>query len=531
MKKILMIYYSHTGHTEKMVLAAAEGAREAGAEVIVKKSPDAVREDLVNCDAVIWGTGNYFQNAAGMLRDYFDRYHYDFLKMKKELGVKPYACVCSAAAGGAGCLGTINTLMKQLKFKRAFEPVTAFEDPTDDVLAQSRELGKKMAELKPEDAVDLNPPTAVRWQWPDKFRMIAWKGVGVEISKSWAEVMAEDVGTKLVVAPEVNTVNRFKWTGQRLFDITAGGTTETSQMVMADRKYAARDTGPFPIRAVWAQSRSHSGYFVRADSPIKDIYDIKAGTKIAGMLTYLASIRIVEAFLAWIKVDPKDIDWVEGGSYKENVDSVIDGRCDVCFGIPTSPSVIAVENHPIGIRWLDMNSDKDPEGAARFREVDPLIDFGPMFNGVPSSIGVWATTGTSLYTTHRDTHKILIYRTAKWLHENYERIKERHSWCEWMNIDVLLEELERTFIPVHDGLKLLLQETGHWTNAMEVRSEANAALIDRYVVAFQECKDMADAKEMIMSPDNAEWIDMWENYRRQQGIPEIQMYMNQAEGK
>ena len=102
------------------------------------------------------------------------------------------------------------------------------------------------------------------WKWPDKFYMIAWKGIGVEVNKAWGSLMAKDAGMKLVVAPEVNSVNRFKWTGLRLFHMTPGGTTEMSQMIEADRKYSARDTGPFPVRAVWAQSRSHW------HAPIKD---------------------------------------------------------------------------------------------------------------------------------------------------------------------------------------------------------------------------------------------------------------------
>jgi len=529
MKKILFLYYSLSGHTEKMVLAAVEGAREAGAEVILKQTPDAERDDLINCDAVIMGTGNYFQKEAGKFRDYWDRYDYDWLKIKKEIGIKPMAWVVSAGVGGDACTGTVNGLMRALNFRRVFPNVVAFEDPTEDDLVRSRNLGRDMALLEPaEDYVELDPPkVSGRWKWPPKIYVIAWKGVGVEVTKAWGELLAADVGSQLVVAPEMNTVNRFKWTGQQLFNWTAGGTTETSQMVMADRKYASRDTGPFPVRAMWAQARSHSGYFVRADSPIKSLYDIKPGTRFAGMLKYLASMRIVDAFLAWANVDPKDLEWVEGNSYKENVDSVLEGRCDVCFGIPTSPAVIAADQHPIGIRWLDLNSDEDPAGAARFRAVDPLIDFGPMFNGVPSCIGRWGTTGTSLYTTHRDTNRILIYRTAKWLHENYERIKDRHSWCQYMNMEVLLEELERTFIPVHEGLKQLLKEYKYWTIAMEERSNANAALIDRYCVAYQECKDMADAGEMVIDPNNAEWVEMWDDYKRQQGIPEITMYMNQ----
>jgi hypothetical protein len=361
------------------------------------------------------------------------------------------------------------------------------------------------------------------WKWPDKFYMIAWKGIGVEVNKAWGSLMAKDAGMKLVVAPEVNSVNRFKWTGLRLFHMTPGGTTEMSQMIEADRKYSARDTGPFPVRTVWAQSRSHSGYFVRADSPIKTLYDIKPGTRFADMSHFVANVRIIEAFLAWAKVDPKDLVWVKGDSYPENVNSVLEGRADVCFGIPTSPAVVEAEKHPVGIRWLDMNSTEDPEGAARVRVVDPLIDFGPMFNGVPSCIDRWGTVGISLYVTHRDTENNLVYNIAKWMHENYDRIKECHSWCQWMSLDTLLEELERTFIPVHDGLKQYLKETNHWTEALEAKSQANAGLIDRYCQAFQECKDLADEKEIVIDPNTPEWIQMWDDYKQKLGIPKIKM--------
>ena len=46
MSKILVLYYSSYGHIEKMARAAAEGAREAGAEVSVKRVPELVPEDV-----------------------------------------------------------------------------------------------------------------------------------------------------------------------------------------------------------------------------------------------------------------------------------------------------------------------------------------------------------------------------------------------------------------------------------------------------------------------------------------------------
>lgn len=46
MPKVLVLYYSSYGHMEKMAVAAAEGARQAGAEAVVKRVPELVPEEI-----------------------------------------------------------------------------------------------------------------------------------------------------------------------------------------------------------------------------------------------------------------------------------------------------------------------------------------------------------------------------------------------------------------------------------------------------------------------------------------------------
>jgi NAD(P)H dehydrogenase (quinone) len=46
MAKVLVLYYSSYGHIETMAYAVAEGAREAGAEVDVKRVPETVPEQF-----------------------------------------------------------------------------------------------------------------------------------------------------------------------------------------------------------------------------------------------------------------------------------------------------------------------------------------------------------------------------------------------------------------------------------------------------------------------------------------------------
>jgi NAD(P)H dehydrogenase (quinone) len=44
MTKVLVLYYSSYGHTERMAQAVAEGVRETGAEADIKRVPELVPE-------------------------------------------------------------------------------------------------------------------------------------------------------------------------------------------------------------------------------------------------------------------------------------------------------------------------------------------------------------------------------------------------------------------------------------------------------------------------------------------------------
>jgi NAD(P)H dehydrogenase (quinone) len=93
MAKVLVLYYSAYGHIEAMANAVAEGAREAGAEVDVKRVPElvpaevaknshfkldqpapvAVIADLENYDAIIVGTGTRFGRMSSQMANFLDQ--------------------------------------------------------------------------------------------------------------------------------------------------------------------------------------------------------------------------------------------------------------------------------------------------------------------------------------------------------------------------------------------------------------------------------------------------------------------------
>ena len=94
MAKILVLYYSMYGHVETLANAVAEGAREQGdGQVTIKRVPETMREedakkagakleqsapvaepdDLVDYDAIIFGSPTRFGNMSGQMHTFLDR--------------------------------------------------------------------------------------------------------------------------------------------------------------------------------------------------------------------------------------------------------------------------------------------------------------------------------------------------------------------------------------------------------------------------------------------------------------------------
>ena len=93
MAKMLVVYYSAYGHIETMAYAQAEGAKLAGAEVVVKRVPELVPEEvakksgfkldqkaaivtvdeLPEYDAIIFGSGTRYGTVTSQLRSFIDQ--------------------------------------------------------------------------------------------------------------------------------------------------------------------------------------------------------------------------------------------------------------------------------------------------------------------------------------------------------------------------------------------------------------------------------------------------------------------------
>ncbi len=93
MTKVLVLYHSAYGHVEALAEAVAEGARNAGAQVDIKRVPETVPEeiakaahfkldqkapvakieDLADYDAIVVGTGTRFGRMGSQMAAFLDQ--------------------------------------------------------------------------------------------------------------------------------------------------------------------------------------------------------------------------------------------------------------------------------------------------------------------------------------------------------------------------------------------------------------------------------------------------------------------------
>ena len=104
--KILIVYDSRSGNTEKMAYEVAEGVKEANVEVHVRKVDEASVDELPKIQGLILGSPVYYGLPTGKLKEFIDasvKYHG---KLTHIVG----AAFCSAGGTHTGSETTIMAL-------------------------------------------------------------------------------------------------------------------------------------------------------------------------------------------------------------------------------------------------------------------------------------------------------------------------------------------------------------------------------------------------------------------------------------
>ncbi|MFA4029976.1 MAG: hypothetical protein GDYSWBUE_001312 [Candidatus Fervidibacterota bacterium] len=147
-KKLLVVYYSGSGHTKMLANEIANGARAKGVTAVVKRAEDCTPQELSEADALAVGSPTYFSNVAWQVKKLIDESI--ALYEGKGLSGKPVGLFTSA-----GCKRDAQQCLKMLQLAFAYhhsmkliEPMLIRVDgePDEQARSNARAYGERIAE-------------------------------------------------------------------------------------------------------------------------------------------------------------------------------------------------------------------------------------------------------------------------------------------------------------------------------------------------------------------------------------------------
>jgi NAD(P)H dehydrogenase (quinone) len=152
MAKVLIVYYSKTGHTEKMANAVEEAIKQEGVEVVKKRVEDVQADELLEFDGIIIGSPTYYGIMAWPIKKLID----ESVKFHGKLAGKVGAAFSSSANIGGGNETVILSILEALLIHGMivqgepkgdhYGPV-AINEPDERALKGCKRLGQSVANL------------------------------------------------------------------------------------------------------------------------------------------------------------------------------------------------------------------------------------------------------------------------------------------------------------------------------------------------------------------------------------------------
>lgn len=98
MSKVLVVYYSKSGNTEKMAKLIGEGIQAGGVRADIRRVQDVAVEELLAFDGIISGSPTYYGGMAWEIKKFID----ESVKLHGKLDGKVGGAFTSAANIGGG---------------------------------------------------------------------------------------------------------------------------------------------------------------------------------------------------------------------------------------------------------------------------------------------------------------------------------------------------------------------------------------------------------------------------------------------
>jgi len=140
--KILVMYHSESGNTEKLAKAVAEGVKKvSGVSVELKKTESVTAQDVIGADGYAIGSPSHFSIMSGKVLTLLT----DLYPIRHKMAGRPMAVFTTGTGGQVTALENIERIIGVFNpvFVKPGIAIEGVPKETDEV--QARELGRKLA--------------------------------------------------------------------------------------------------------------------------------------------------------------------------------------------------------------------------------------------------------------------------------------------------------------------------------------------------------------------------------------------------
>jgi TRAP transporter TAXI family solute receptor len=280
--------------------------------------------------------------------------------------------------------------------------------------------------------------------------------IGYNMGSAIAKVMAETANLQSRVQPYSGSSAILPLVNSGELDLTVCNVLEAQEAANGEGPYNGRKQPNVRVLAVIFPLTS--SIFVRKESPIKSIADLKGKRIPYGFTAQVTLERIVSAILATGGLTSKDVVPVLVPNVIRGADDFVEGKIDGGFFAVGAAKVTEVDKAVGGIRYLPVSDD--PAAVAAMQKIMPyayvkVVNPSPAFAGVVGPTKLMAYDYLVVAGAH--VKDDVVYRVAKAMYENKPKLVESLRAFGGFNPD----DMHKTMpAPFHPGAVKYYQEKG-----------------------------------------------------------------------
>ncbi len=247
--------------------------------------------------------------------------------------------------------------------------------------------------------------------------------IGYNMSAAIARVMSESAQIQSRVQPYSGSSAVLPLVNSGELDLAVCNVLEIDEATQGEGPYNGRKQAN--LRVLGVIFPLYSSIFVKKDSPIKTLSELKGKRLPYGFSAQLTLERIVDAIIATGGLSRKDVVPVLVPNVVRGADDFIDGKIDGGFFALGAAKVSEVDKTVGGIRYLPLADD--PKSVAAMQKIMPYA-YVKLVNPSPAFVGLDGPTKLMAYdylvAVGAHVKEETVYKIAKAMYENKAKLAD-----------------------------------------------------------------------------------------------------------